>query len=69
MATKRHRVGKGKRRRGHRSHSLTSIHNLILKAIDSAARKGRDWKADRRVQLLLREQRRLRVRQAENAPW
>ena len=40
--------------------SLGMMHDNILKAINSATRKGKDWKTDRRVIILRKAERKLR---------
>jgi hypothetical protein len=42
--------------------SLGMMHDNILKAINSATRKGKDWRTDRRFLLLKKAEKKLRQR-------
>lgn len=62
---KRHRVGRARRKR----HTLVSIENLLLKAVESAGRRGVSYLSDPRTKVLLKEKRRLLLERERNAPW
>jgi hypothetical protein len=53
---------RSKKRKGHKRPSLASLSKSITLAAKSAARKGKDWKTDKRIQVLLKAERQERQR-------
>jgi hypothetical protein len=57
------------KRRRRKRRSLASVQASIYKAIESAARKGKAWRSDKRVKVLLKEQARIRAAVDRNQAW
>jgi hypothetical protein len=62
-------AAKKRKRRGHKRHSFASIDRLILKAVESAGRKGIPYHKDKRVKVLMKEQQRLKLARDFQQDW